>query len=293
MSSALLYSITVLIWGSTWLAITYQLGSVPPELSVTYRFALASAILFIFSWVRRLPLRLSLREHAAIALQGSLIFCINYILVYVSESYLTSGLVAIIFSTIVLLNVGFGALFLRNPIRPRVVLGALVGTAGLVLIFWPELSKFKLSGGPALGAALAIASAISASLGNIVSAWNLRRGLPVVQMNAYGMAYGAVFMLGYALLRGVPFRFDPSLPYVASLLYLVVFGSVIAFGSYLTLLSRIGPDRAAYVTVLFPVIALALSTLFEGFSWSLLGALGVPLVLLGNSLALSRQSKSR
>jgi len=100
--------------------------------------------------------------------------------------------------------VGFGALFLRNPIRPRVVLGALVGTAGLVLIFWPELSKFKLSGGPALGAALALASAISASLGNIVSAWNLRRGLPVVQMNAYGMAYGAVFMLGSVLLALAP-----------------------------------------------------------------------------------------
>jgi drug/metabolite transporter (DMT)-like permease len=212
----------------------------------------------------------------------------NYILVYLAEGYLTSGLVAIIFSMIVILNVIFGAVFLRNPVRINVVIGALVGFAGLLLVFWPELSSFDFSSERALGVGLTFLGAISASLGNIISARNQRQDFPVMQTNAFGMAYGAVFMLALALLRGAQLVFDPSVGYVLSLLYLAVFGSVIAFYTYLTLLGRIGPDRAAYVTVLFPIIALLLSTLFEGMTWSLIQLAGVALVLLGNVVVLVR-----
>ncbi len=288
MHNGLLYIITVFIWGSTWLAIKFQLGVVSPELSVAYRFGLSAAILLVFSLIRRLPLRYSWRAHAFMAFQGLFLFSMNYILVYLAEGYLTSGLVAIIFSMIVILNVIFGAVFLRNPVRINVVIGALVGFAGLTLVFWPELSSFDFSSERALGIGLTFLGAASASLGNIISARNQRHTLPVVQTNAFGMAYGAVFMLALALLRGSQLTFDPSAGYVLSLLYLAVFGSVIAFYTYLTLLGRIGPDRAAYVTVLFPIIALLLSTLFEGMTWSLLQLAGVALVLLGNVAVLVR-----
>jgi drug/metabolite transporter (DMT)-like permease len=147
MSNPILYAITVLVWGSTWLAIKYQLGVVPPELSVAYRFLLASLLLFAYCFWRRLPLRFSARQHAFIALQGLLLFSVNYIVVYFAELYVSSGMVAVIFSTIIILNVFFGALFLRTPVRLPILLGALVGILGLAVIFWPELAGFDLQRG--------------------------------------------------------------------------------------------------------------------------------------------------
>jgi drug/metabolite transporter (DMT)-like permease len=289
MYNATLYLITVLIWGSTWLAIKFQLGVVAPELSIAYRFGLAASILIIFSLVRRLPLRFDIKSHGFFVLQGLLLFSLNYILVYLAEGYLTSGLVAIIFSLIIIFNVIFGAIFLGNPIRPRVMIGAILGLAGLAFVFWPELSSFSLSSLQILGLIMAFIAAISASLGNVVSARNQRHELPVLQTNAYGMLYGALFMLILAFLRGAQLEFDTSPGYIVSLIYLAVFGSVIAFGSYLTLLGRIGLDRAAYVTVLFPVIALLLSTIFEDLQWGVPQLLGVVLILLGNAVVLTKK----
>jgi drug/metabolite transporter (DMT)-like permease len=288
MQNYVLYAITVLIWGSTWLAIKFQLGVVSPEASIAYRFALASALLMAVVYLRKLPIRFKLKDHAFFAIQGLLLFSLNYILVYLAEQYLTSGLVSVIFSMIIALNVLFGAFFLRNPIRPRVVAGAAIGLVGLAIVFRPELLAFDLNSEKTLGLLMCVGGTISASLGNIVSARNQRAGLPVVQTNAFGMAYGAIFMFILALIRKVEFTFDPSFSYVSSMLFLTIFGSVIAFGTYLTLLGRIGPDRAAYVTVLFPIIALILSTLFEGLSWDPFGLVGVFLVLAGNAIVLRR-----
>jgi drug/metabolite transporter (DMT)-like permease len=215
-----------------------------------------------------------------------LLFSTNYLLVYLAEQHLSSGMVAMIFSTIVIGNVIFGAIFLKIPVKARVLAGAVVGIAGIAVVFYPELAAFDLSGGSSLGLAFALGSVVSASLGNIVSAYNQRKGLPVIQTNAYGMAYGAAFMLLFVLFNGTALVFDVSPPYVLSLLYLALFGSVSAFGAYLTLLGRIGPDRAAYIMVIFPVIALVLSTMFEGMTWSLPQLFGVLLVLLGNLLVL-------
>jgi len=288
MQNAVFYIVTILIWGSTWLAIKSQLGIVAPELSIAYRFTLAAVLLFIYSTVRRLPLRFSWRQHAFMALQGFLLFSFNYVLVYLAEGYLTSGLVAILFSTIIITNVVLGTIFLGSPVRIRVVFGAIVGILGISIIFYPELSSFDTSGGGRLGVILSLVSVISASLGNILSARNQRNDLPVIQTNAFGMAYGAVLMFVFAAINGSSFTFDPSFSYVVSLLYLALFGSVIAFGAYLTLLGRIGADRAAYVTVLFPVISLSLSTLFEGMTWDLFQVAGVVLVLLGNAIVLAK-----
>jgi drug/metabolite transporter (DMT)-like permease len=289
MQNAALYILVSLIWGSTWLAITFQLGVVAPEASVVYRFGLASLVLMAYASIRRLPMRYSLRDHAFIGLQGLFLFCINYITVYLAEQHLTSGLVAVVFSTLTLCNVVLAAVFLRNPVRTRVILGGVLGVAGLALVFWRELASLALAGEGRLGVGLALASVLSASIGNIVAARNQRAGLPVVQTNAYGMAYGALATLGFALLRGVPFAFDASPGYIVSLLYLATFGSVVAFGAYLTLVGRIGVERAGYIAVVFPLVALALSWLFEGLGLSLLGLLGVLLVAGGNLLVLSRR----
>jgi drug/metabolite transporter (DMT)-like permease len=288
-----LYIITVLIWGSTWLAIKFQLGVVAPEFSVAYRFLLAALVLFIYMKLRGLKGKFTLEEHLFMGLQGLMLFSINYILVYFSELYITSGMVSVLFSSIIVFNVIFGALLLRNPVRGSVLLGSLVGILGLALIFWPEMQGVDLSGQRTLGLGLGLISACSASLGNIISARNQRAGLPVIQANAFGMLYGSLFTFGVALVRGVPFAFDASPAYISSLLYLAVFGSVIAFGSYLTLLGRIGADRAAYATVLFPVIALALSVLFEGLTltdW--LQFAGIALVLLGNVLVINLRQRA-
>lgn len=293
LQNALLYALTSIIWGSTWLAITFQLGSVDPEISIVYRFALASGILIAYSLIRRLPMRFSLREHGSMVLQGLTLFSINYILVYIAELHLASGYVAIIFSLIVVLNVLFGALFLKNPVRPRVLIGGAVGIFGLILVFLPSLGGLNITSGQGLGLTLALGGTIVASLGNMVSARNQKNEIPVMQANAYGMGYGALITLFVALVRGSQVSFDTSPEYVLSLLYLAIFGTVIAFGSYLTLLGRIGPDRAGYIAVLFPIVALILSTMFEGLTWELITILGVGLVIVGNVIAMARTRRVR
>jgi len=288
--NALLYLITVLIWGSTWLAIKFQLGIVPPALSIVYRFTIAAGILWLYTTFRRLPMRFSRRQHAFMALQGFFLFSLNYILIYLAEGTLTSGLVAIVFSGIVITNVIFSAIILKDPIRFRVILGGVIGLLGLVFVFWPELRSFDLSSGRALGLTFAICATLSASLGNIVAARNQRSGLPVLQSNTLGMTYGTIFTLLLVLFQGTELTFDPSASYIISLVYLALFGSVIAFGTYLTLLGRIGPGRAAYVTILYQIVALALSTIFEDLIWNLQAVFGVVLILAGNVIALSKIS---
>lgn len=277
-----------MIWGSTWLAIKYQLGLVTPELSIAYRFLLAAIILLVYCTVTSKRMRYTLRDHLTMAQLGLFLFSANYFVFYLATFHLTTGLIAVVFSGIAVTNIIFGAIFLGNPIRPRVALGALFGISGLSVIFWPEIMAFDLGNAGTRGLLLSIAGTLLASLGNMTSAVNQRRGLPVLQANAYGMSYGAVFMFALALFNDEPFTFDTSLLYVGSLFYLALFGSVFAFGFYLTLLGRIGPDKAAYATVLFPVIALGLSTIFEDYHWSTAAVGGMVLVIFGNVLVLSQ-----
>jgi drug/metabolite transporter (DMT)-like permease len=288
MSNSLLYITTVAIWGSSWIAITYQLGTVAPEASIIYRFVLSSIILIGWCVLRRLKLRFTLKEHLYMALQGVLLFSINYVIFYFATMYLTSGLVAVAFSTIVIMNIVFGALLLGVPIRLRVAVAALFGLGGLALVFWSEIAGFNFGSGGLTGLLLSLVATVSASLGNVTSARNQGAGIPVIQGNAFGMVYGSLFTLLVALIRGVPFTFDFRLPYLISLFHLALFATVIGFGSYLTLLGRIGPDRAAYVSVVFPIVSLGLSTLFEGYHWTGTAFVGVLLILIGNLVVLMR-----
>ena len=286
--SASLYLTSVLIWGSTWFAIKFQLGVVAAEVSLVYRFGIAAAILLLYCLASRRRLRFSAGQHGFIALQGLFLFSSNYLVFYWATGLLTSGIVALMFSTVILMNIVNGALFLRSRVRPRVIVGAIFGIAGIAAIFWSEISGVGDNADTWRGLWMCLLATWFASLGNIISARNQRDAMPVIETNAWGMAYGSLIMTIYALFSGVPFNYDPTLAYSASLLYLSVFGSILAFGSYLTLVGRIGADKAAYAAVLFPVIALGLSTVFEDYQWTLRALFGFLLVLLGNYIVLTR-----
>ncbi len=263
---------------------------VHPILSVAYRYVIAAALLIGFCLARRKTLRFSPRDHLGIAAQGAFLFSLNYVLFYIAAGHLTSGLLALTFSTIVLMNMLNGAWLFRFRVSGQVLAGAGLGLSGITLVFWPEVTAFEASRETLFAIGLAIFATYLASLGNMGSVYTQRRRLPVVQTNALGMAYGAVITLavaaGAAAAGQLEFAFDASFPYVASLLYLAVFGSVLAFGAYLTLLGRIGADRAAYATVLFPLVALAISTVFEDYRWSAPAMAGTVLILAGNALVL-------
>lgn len=286
MKNFILFSASAIIWGSTWLVIKFQLGLVDPIISVSYRFILASFILLLFCRISGLNLKYNVKEHLFIALQGFFLFGINYWLVYLAEVHLPSGLVAVIFSMIIFFNIFNGAIFIGSPIRVRVIAGAALGIVGIGLVFKQELLSFSLSSDNSLALVIAGLGALTASLGNITSVHNQKINLPVIQTNAFGMMYGALFMLIISLIMGKHFSFEISYAYIGSLLYLSIFGSIIAFTCYLTLLGKIGADKAAYVTLIVPVIALILSTIFEEYTWTLYAFIGVALILIGNMLVL-------
>ncbi|SCA57102.1 Membrane protein [Candidatus Terasakiella magnetica] len=293
MSNSALYILTVLIWGSTWLAIKYQLGSVAMEISIAYRFALASLVLLAFCLIRRKNLKFDLRTHMWMASLGAFLFSGNYFFMYWATGHITTGLVSVVFCAMVVINISLSRLFFKTEITRRVLIGASLGMIGICLVFWPEVKTFDLSDEGFFGMVLAFIGTVSASCGNMVSARNQKNGVPVMQANAWGMAYGTIFISIAALVQGHEFGFDPSLEYVSSLVYLAVFGSVIAFGCYLTLLGNIGADKAVYSVVLFPLVALSLSTVFENYHWPVEAIIGVPLVLWGNVLVLSKAGNSR
>jgi drug/metabolite transporter (DMT)-like permease len=285
---SLLYVVTVIIWGSTWIGIKFQLGTVDPMISVVYRFALSSVILLVFCKLRGMTLAFSFLDHAFMALLGLLLFSVNYWLVYVAEVYLTSGLVAVLFSSIVFMNIANGAFFLGAPVERKMVLGAVVGIVGIVLIFMHEIESFDLTDKNLMGVAFGFTSVLLASLGNITSARNSRNNIPVIQANAFGMGYGALTLAVLALFLGKEFDFSMTLPYVASLCYLAVFGSIIAFTSYLTLIRSLGASKASYSIMVVPVVALIISSFAEGYVWSFSAVAGMILVVGGNFLALHR-----
>ena len=285
-----LYGSTVLIWGTTWLAITFQLGSVDPMVSVLYRFIAAALILMLYCKLSVLKMRFQLKDHLFMVLQGLVLFSVNYWIIYLASVYLTSGLVAVIFSSIVFMNMINGRLLLGSQIRSNVLAGGGIGIVGIGLVFWPQISSFDLSDDTAAGVLFAVCSTFMASLGNIISAHHQKYNLPVIQTNAFGMVYGAAIMGILAVVSGRRFSFDMSFPYIGSLIYLSVIGTIIAFGCYLKLIGKIGADRAAYASMLFPVVALGISTVYEGYQWSAHNLTGIVLVLIGNGLVINKRA---
>ena len=281
-----LFTLSTLIWGTTWLAIKFQLGVVSPDVSVAYRFALAALLLGAWCAATGRSMRFDGRAHVFIALQGVLMFGLSYVAVYWAERYAASGLIAVLFSTIVFMN-PLGARWLfGTPFTLRTLVAAMLGVTGVAMLFAPELTQARRGGEAALGIALGLGATVIATAGNLAAIRNQRAGIPVLTGTAWGMAYGALSAAAVALLQGATWTIDTRAPYVLSLAYLAVFGSVVAFGAYLTLLKQVGPGPASYVGVATPVIAMAVSTMFEGYRWTSVGAFGVVLAIAGNWLAL-------
>ncbi len=290
LTTVLLYITVVLIWGSTWLAVKYQIGIVSPEVSVAYRIGIAAILMFLWSLARGLPLRFSRGEHLFMFLQGALIFSTNFFLFYLAAARLTTGLIAVIFSTASVMTVLLNSLVLRRTPSLRAWLGAVLGAVGISFIFSHELADFCFQSAIGVGLLLSLGGTFCFSLGSIVSARNRVAGLSACGNTAWAMSYGTGLLCLYALIRGNIFNFDLALPYVTSLAYLSIIGSVVAFAAYFALLERIKAEQAAYSTVLFPVVALTLSTIFESYRWTLWAVLGVLLTLAGNILVLKQPS---
>jgi len=234
-----------------------------------------------------------LRDQIRIAIQGCLLFGINFYLIYHGTQYITSGLGAVLFSTIVIMNIIGNALMFRKSISKRVAAGALMGLVGITTVFWREIQTFDLSSDATTGILLVLAGTLSASLGMLSSALYQRRGLPVIETTTLGMIYGALFSLGATWVLGYEFNFDFSVGYIGSLIYLAVFASVIGFVCYLTLLGKIGADRASYATVVFPLVSLTLSTFFEDFQWTVFTVSGIGFIIVGNVIILTKTKAER
>ncbi len=282
----ILFAIPAIIWGSTWYVIKFQLGIVDPLLSVAYRFIIAGLILILFCLATGKKMKFSKKEHFLIFLLGLSLFGINYWFVYEAETILTSGVVAVIFSLIIVFNIIFNALLLKGKIKRDVIFAAILGIAGTIFLFKNELSSFRLNNKDAMVFLLCLGGIITASLGNILSAYKQKRKMPVLQTNAFGMLYGGISMFVTVLILQKPIAFDFSAPYVLSMIYLALFGSIVAFSAYLKLLGEIGPDRSVYIAIITPAIAIVISTIFESYKWDMFAILGLILLFSGNLLAL-------
>jgi drug/metabolite transporter (DMT)-like permease len=281
------FAAIILIWGSTWIVIKDQLGSVPPTWSVTYRFVIACAAMFAFAWWSGASLRIGWRGHAMAAAFGVPQFVLNFNLVYAAERYVTSGLVATVFALLMVPNSALAWLFLKHRLTARFLAGSAVACAGVALLFVQEVRASPASRTEVLiGIGLTLLGVLSASAANIMQASRGLSARPIAVNLAWGMFYGVIVnaLLAF-LLFGSPVA-EPRFGYWAGLLYLGLFASAAAFTLYFGIIRAIGPGKAAYSSLVVPVLAMAISTGVEGYRWSPLAIAGGVLALAGMIIAL-------
>ncbi len=283
-----LFGGTVLVWSTTWLALKFQLGTVDPQVSLVWRFLIAAPLMFLVCRLAGARLSFPPRAHLRFAALGIFFYSTNFLLFYNAGQYVVSGLLSVIFSLASLTNIALAAVFLGEPLRPRVALGAFLGLCGISLMFWRELDG-DLGTGPLIGLGLGFLGCLSFSTGNVIAARVQLEGIPALSANAWGLTYGVAVNLIVALVTGSAFVVEPTARYVVALLWLAIPGSVLVFWMYLVLLRRIGADRAGYTAVVTPVLALLVSTFVEDYRWSALAVSGLVLVAAGNVLVLTRK----
>jgi drug/metabolite transporter (DMT)-like permease len=286
MPNSALYLLTIFIWGTSWYVIKLQLGEVAPQVSVFYRFVIAALTLLIYCLIRRKSLHYGLIDHARFAFIGLFLFNLNYISIYFASFHLTTGLISVIFSCVQIFNMVIGYLVLRDRITGMMLVGALTGILGIGLVFSPEINQLDWSSATIRGIGLALVGTLCAAIGMISSARFQRQQYPVLQTNAWGMAWGALWMGIYIWIAGIEFSFEYSAQYIGGLFWLSIFSTVFGFGCFLTLVGRIGAARSSYAMVIFPIVALALSTLFEGYQWTTVASIGLILAIAGNIIIL-------
>ena len=276
-----------LIWSSTWIVIRDQLGVVPPFWSVTYRFIIAAAAMALLAKVQGHSLKLDRAGIRVAAVVGLCQFCVNFIAVYLAERHITSGLVATVFALLLIPNSLLAWAFLGQRPTMRFLASAMVAVAGVALLFIHEVQDNPaMHGAILLGIALTFVGMFGAAAATVFQAHEQARRYPLTVILAWAMAIGAVIDGVLALTFSGPPVFDPRPQYTVGLFYLAIVASVIAFSLYFPVVRKIGPGRAAYSSVLTPILAMALSTMFEGYRWTWLAAAGVALALGGMLLAL-------
>jgi drug/metabolite transporter (DMT)-like permease len=288
------FLVVTVIWGSTWIVIRDQLSVVPPSWSVTYRFAIAGIVILGWALLRRDSLRLDLRGWAFAIALGFAQFVLNFNFVYRAEQHITSGVVAIVYALLLVPNAILARIFLGQLMGRQLLIGSAVAMAGVALLF---LHEARLSdAGPEqalIGIGIALLGVLSASVANVMQAMKTAKAYPMATTLGWAMLTGAAIDAVWAWTTVGPPMIETRWSYIAGTLYLGVFGSALAFTIYFQLIRTIGPAKAAYTSVLIPVIAMLLSTIFEGYRWSLLAAAGAALVMAGLVLALKARRPNR
>jgi len=292
MRNLVLFISTLICWSPTWYLIKFQFGVVDPLISIFYRFFIASIIVFIFLIISKKKISFNLHQHLSFLLLGVTLFSLNYIFFYLANTYLISGIVTIAFSTILIMNILGERIYFKIKSSKQTLLAAGFGIIGILIIFEKELLNFKVEDKTHIGIILSFIATFWASTGNLIHQKNFKDKIPFFQSIAYGMLYGSLFTLIVAKFRGAELLFDYSFSYISSLLYLAIIGSVVAFYLYLKLLENIGSARAGYIGVIMPIIALIISTIFEGLQWTNNLIFGLPVLIFGCVLILNQKSKN-
>jgi drug/metabolite transporter (DMT)-like permease len=284
------FALVTLIWGSTWIVITGQLGTVPPSWSVTYRFTVAALAMFAFAALRRERLALDARAFAFAAVQGVAHFNINFNFVYRAEQHITSGLVAVLFALLIVPNTLLGRLFLKTPLAGRFLLGGVIAIAGVAMMIVHEYRAAALGPEAVLaGTAFTLAGVLSASTANVMQGTSLARAQSMVVMIAWAMLFGALADGAFAWITTGPPMIETSFVYLGGVLYLGVIASALAFPLYFNVIRAVGPGQAAWSGVLVPMIAMGFSTVFEGYHWAPLSIAGGAVALVGLVIAVAKR----
>ena len=282
------FIVATIIWGSTWFVIRDQLGVVPPTWSVAYRFLIGSAAMFAWALITRAPLGIGRDGQAFAAVLGFAQFVLNFNFIYRAEDHITSGLVAVVFALLIVPNAILGAVFLKQPLSRRFLLGSAIAVVGVAMLIVQEARRDgATAAATSLGVTLTLLGLLSASVANIMQGTRRARALPMASVLAWGMLWGGLINVALALPTvGAPI-FEARPAYWIGAIYLGVAASAVAFTCYFGVIRAVGPAQAAYSGVLTPILAMLLSTLFEGYRWSALAAAGGAVAMVGLLIALS------
>jgi drug/metabolite transporter (DMT)-like permease len=291
MNNFVLFGVTLFCWSPTWYVIKFQLGYVDPLVSVFYRFLAAAIIIFIYLLIKRKKLKFSLNHHLWFVFFGICLYSLNYVFFYLSNTYLISAFPAVVFSTVVIMNILGEAFYFNKKPSLKTLIGATIGMLGIIIIFNNEIFNFNLSNGTHVGLFLALLGTFCASTGNMIHQRNLNNNFPLIETIAYAMFYGSLITLLITQIKGTELSFEYTLSYIASLAYLSIVGSIFAFIFYLKLLEKVGAGRAGYVGVVMPVLALLISTVFENLEWQIDLIVGLPILIIGAILVIDQKIK--
>ena len=291
MNNLILFTVTLFCWSPTWYLIKFQLGYVDPLVSVFYRFVAASLIIFVYLVIKRKSLKFSFNQHIWFLFFGTCLYSMNYVFFYTSNTYLVSAFPAIVFSTVVIMNILGEWFYFKKKPTAKTLIAATIGMIGIIIIFNKEIFNFSLSNNTHIGLFLALLGTFCASTGNMIHQRNLNNNFPLIQTIAFSMLYGSLITLLIIQLNNTELLFEFTFKYIASLTYLSVFGSIFAFIFYLKLLEKVGPGRAGYVGVVMPVIALLISIIFENLELQIDLIIGLPILLIGAVLVINQKIK--